>query len=45
LDDADILRQYWLNKSVLMELATGETDLLTEDDMTALYQLLGITAE
>lgn len=37
--------QYRLNRSVLTQIATGETDFLMGDDLTELYTLLGLPVE
>ena len=39
------VRKYKLNESVLTELSTGETDFLSEDELTKLYGLLGLPQE
>lgn len=45
LDGNGVIREYRLNKSVLTELTTGETDFLWEDDLAQLYGLLGLEVE
>ena len=40
-----IARQYKLNQNVLTELSTGESDFLTEDELTRLYLLLDLPVD